>query len=122
VIRPFAHPRLGGRAARAVHVPPDLGHPPTTRTSCSPPATYPNQAAGGAGLPRLRRAGERDLTDTDVVVWFTFGTNHVARPEDWPVMPVHPIGFRLIRPAASSATRRWTTPSPATITAVENHR
>jgi Cu2+-containing amine oxidase len=28
---------------------------------------------------------ERNLTDTDMVVWFTFGTNHVVRPEDWPV-------------------------------------
>jgi len=41
-------------------------------------------------------ARERNLTDTDVVLWFTFGTNHVARPEDWPVMPVHPIGFKLL--------------------------
>ena len=31
-----------------------------------------------------------------MVLWFTFGTNHVARPEDWPVMPVHPIGFKLL--------------------------
>jgi primary-amine oxidase len=56
---------------------------------------YPNQATGGAGLPAFA-ARERNLTDTDVVLWFTFGTNHVARPEDWPVMPVHPIGFKLL--------------------------
>jgi primary-amine oxidase len=55
---------------------------------------YPNQSEGG-GLPAYVSAG-RPLVDTDVVVWFTFGTNHVVRPEDWPVMPVHPIGFRLL--------------------------
>ena len=56
---------------------------------------YPNQADGGGGLPAFVEA-ERSLVDTGVVLWFTFGTNHVARPEDWPVMPVHPIGFRLL--------------------------
>jgi primary-amine oxidase len=56
---------------------------------------YPNQSTGGAGLPTFVTS-ERNLTDTDVVLWFTFGTNHVVRPEDWPVMPVHPIGFRLL--------------------------
>jgi primary-amine oxidase len=56
---------------------------------------YPNQAEGGDGLPAFVQAG-RNLTDTDVVLWFTFGANHIVRPEDWPVMPVHPIGFRLL--------------------------
>jgi primary-amine oxidase len=56
---------------------------------------YPNQSAGGGGLPAYVQA-ERPLVDADVVVWYTFGTNHVVRPEDWPVMPVHPIGFKLL--------------------------
>jgi primary-amine oxidase len=56
---------------------------------------YPNQSAGGGGLPAFV-AKDRPLVDTDVVLWYTFGTNHVIRPEDWPVMPVHPIGFRLV--------------------------
>jgi primary-amine oxidase len=29
------------------------------------------------------------------VVWYTFGSNHVVRPEDWPVMPVETVGFHL---------------------------
>ena len=29
------------------------------------------------------------------MVWYTFGAHHVARPEDWPVMPVSYIGFHL---------------------------
>jgi primary-amine oxidase len=55
---------------------------------------YPNQHAGGDGLPRWT-AADRDVTDTDVVVWYTFGSHHVARLEDWPVMPVQHVGFLL---------------------------
>jgi primary-amine oxidase len=55
---------------------------------------YPNQHAGGAGLPAYTQA-DRPIVDTDVVVWYTFGAHHVVRPEDWPVMPVAKIGFCL---------------------------
>ncbi|HEX4491425.1 MAG TPA: primary-amine oxidase [Acidimicrobiia bacterium] len=55
---------------------------------------YPNQHAGGDGLPRWTEA-DRALVDTDVVVWHTFGVTHVVRPEDWPVMPVEYAGFLM---------------------------
>ncbi len=55
---------------------------------------YPNQHPGGAGLPSYV-LDDAPLTDTDVVVWYTFGAHHVVRPEDWPVMPVACIGFML---------------------------
>jgi primary-amine oxidase len=55
---------------------------------------FPNQHDGGDGLPRWT-AGDRPLTDTDVVCWYTFGVTHFARPEDWPVMPVEYCGFVL---------------------------
>jgi primary-amine oxidase len=55
---------------------------------------YPNQHAGGAGLPAYVQDDE-SLQNTDVVVWYTFGAHHVVRPEDWPVMPVAYIGFSL---------------------------
>ena len=55
---------------------------------------YPNQRAQGDGLPRWTEAN-RPIADTDVVVWYTFGHTHIPRPEDWPVMPVHRIGFML---------------------------
>ena len=29
------------------------------------------------------------------MVWYTFGAHHVARPEDWPVMPAVALGFML---------------------------
>jgi len=55
---------------------------------------YPNQHPGGAGLPSYV-AQDRSLDNEDLVVWYTFGAHHVARPEDWPVMPVTSIGFTL---------------------------
>ena len=56
---------------------------------------YPNQSSGEDGLP-VWTAQDRDLTDTDLVVWHTFGVSHVPRPEDWPIMPVERIGFQLL--------------------------
>jgi len=55
---------------------------------------YPYQSRGGAGLPEYVKQ-DRPLQDEDVVVWYTFGAHHVARPEDWPVMPVSYVGFHL---------------------------
>ena len=94
VIRPFAHPG-SAVARRAPFMFSPLWVTAYDKDELFATGDYPNQAAGGAGLPAFA-ARERNLTDTDVVLWFTFGTNHVVRPEDWPVMPVHPIGFKLL--------------------------
>jgi primary-amine oxidase len=59
-----------------------------------PAGDYPFQHAGGAGLPEWVKA-DRSLTDTDVVLWYVFGVNHIPRLEDWPVMPVERLGFTL---------------------------
>jgi primary-amine oxidase len=56
---------------------------------------YPNQSRGGDGLPRWAEDDE-PLADQDVVVWYTLGTTHIPRPEEWPVMPVSHVGFKLI--------------------------
>jgi len=56
---------------------------------------YPNQHAGGDGLPRWS-AQDRSVVAKDIVVWYTFGVTHVPRPEDWPVMPVEYAGFTLV--------------------------
>jgi primary-amine oxidase len=55
---------------------------------------YPNQHPGGQGLPAWTQA-DREVADRDLVLWYTFGAHHVVRPEDWPVMPVTHIGFKL---------------------------
>ncbi len=55
---------------------------------------HPNQHEGGDGLPKWS-AQDRNLVDTDIVLWYTFGVTHFVRPEDWPVMPVEYAGFLL---------------------------
>jgi primary-amine oxidase len=56
---------------------------------------HPNQHPGGAGLPAWTQADRRLDGDDDIVLWYTFGAHHEPRTEDWPVMPVHYIGFHL---------------------------
>ena len=59
-----------------------------------PAGDYPYQHAGGAGLPEWTST-DREIENTDVVLWHVFGTNHIPRNEDWPVMPVERTGFHL---------------------------
>ena len=59
-----------------------------------PAGAYPNQSVGGEGLPAWT-AADRDVENTDLVVWYTMGHNHLPSLEDWPVMPVACIGFTL---------------------------
>ncbi|MBD2437275.1 primary-amine oxidase [Nostoc sp. FACHB-110] len=56
---------------------------------------YPNQSQPKEGLPKYI-ADNESLTNQDIVVWYTMGMTHVPRPEDWPVMPVHRVGFKLL--------------------------
>ena len=55
---------------------------------------YPNQRAGGDGLP-AHVAADRRLDGEDVVLWHSFGLHHIPRPEDFPVQPVLTCGFSL---------------------------
>ena len=55
---------------------------------------YPNQHPTGDGLPVWTQAN-RDVENRELTVWYVFGHTHIARPEDWPVMPVGMIGFQL---------------------------
>ena len=57
-----------------------------------PAGWYPNQHAGGDGLPRWTKA-DRPLENENVVVWYTLNYHHLPRPEDWPVQPVVYAGF-----------------------------
>ncbi len=56
---------------------------------------YPNQSRGGGGLASWA-ANNEPLSNQDVVVWYTMGVTHIPRPEEWPVMPVTHVGFKLI--------------------------
>lgn len=66
---------------------------------------FPNQHPGGSGLPAWT-AADRPIEETDVVIWYTLGSHHPPRMEDWPVMPVayasfllQPVGFFPANPA-----------------------
>jgi primary-amine oxidase len=82
---------VGRRAGFARH---NLWVTPYSRDERRAAGEFPNQHEGGDGLPRWT-AADRPLTDTDVVLWYTFGVTHFVRPEDWPVMPVEYTGFLL---------------------------
>jgi primary-amine oxidase len=56
---------------------------------------YPNQSRGGDGLPHFTRTNA-PVANRDVVLWYTMGITHLPRTEDWPIMPVHVAGFRLV--------------------------
>ncbi|HEY2017067.1 MAG TPA: primary-amine oxidase [Bryobacteraceae bacterium] len=56
---------------------------------------YPYQSKGGDGLPKWT-AANRPIDNRDVVLWYTMGITHNPRPEDWPVMPTHIAGFKLV--------------------------
>ena len=56
---------------------------------------YAVPAGGGEGLPRFV-ADNEGIENQDVVVWYTLGVTHIPRPEEWPVMPVTHVGFKLI--------------------------
>ncbi|MGL5081673.1 MAG: hypothetical protein ACRC8A_09315 [Microcoleaceae cyanobacterium] len=55
---------------------------------------YPNQGIPGQGLPSYVLDNE-PLMGEDVVLWYTMGTTHMVRAEDWPIMPVHQMHFKL---------------------------
>jgi primary-amine oxidase len=90
----LAHPEssVGKRAGFARH---NFWATPYVHGERRAAGDHPNQHPGGDGLPRWT-AADRDLVDTDVVCWYSFGVTHFPRPEDWPVMPVEYTGFMLM--------------------------
>ncbi|GER23151.1 amine oxidase [Zafaria cholistanensis] len=59
-----------------------------------PTGDFVNQHPGGAGLPAYI-AQDRDIDGQEIVLWHTFGLTHYPRVEDWPIMPVDHVGFKL---------------------------
>ncbi|MFD2370666.1 primary-amine oxidase [Brevibacillus sp. GCM10020057] len=51
-----------------------------------PEGKYPNRAKTDTGLKAFT-ANNDSIDNTDNVVWMTTGTTHVARAEEWPIMP-----------------------------------
>lgn len=55
---------------------------------------YCNQSDGSDGVEAWVKE-KKDVSNTDVVLWFTFGITHLPRVEDFPVMPVEYCGFKM---------------------------
>jgi len=92
-VLPFAHEEAS-IMRRAAFMTKHLWVTPFAVGERFPAGEYPNQHPGGAGLPEWTKA-DRPIENTDVVLWYTLGSHHVPRPEDWPVMPVERVGFTL---------------------------
>ncbi|MCX6044345.1 MAG: primary-amine oxidase [Chloroflexi bacterium] len=70
---------------------------------------YAYQSREDTGLGQWTKAN-RPIANTDIVVWYTLGLTHIPRPEEWPVMSAHHLGFMLVpdnffdhNPAVNSA-------------------
>jgi primary-amine oxidase len=52
----------------------------------------------GTDFPGLSEWSEHDrsVADTDVVLWYTLGLNHLPRPEEWPIMSRHAVAFKIV--------------------------
>lgn len=100
---PAAASRIAGRAGFAKH---NIWVTPTSADERFPAGDHVTQSEpNGQGLPAWTEA-DRSLVDVDLTVWHSFGLTHVARPEDYPVMPVEyarctwvPFGFFDRNPA-----------------------
>lgn len=51
-----------------------------------PEGKYPNRSTSDSGLGQFT-ANNQTIENSDDVVWLTTGTTHVARAEEWPIMP-----------------------------------
>lgn len=59
-----------------------------------PEGKYPNRSKTDSGLGQFT-ADDQSIENTDNVVWLTTGTTHVARAEEWPMMPTEWVHMLL---------------------------
>jgi len=56
---------------------------------------YMNHSDGKDGVVAFTEK-DRTLVDQDIVAWHVFGLHHLPRPEDYPIQPCIPCGFKLM--------------------------
>ena len=59
-----------------------------------PEGRFPNRSSKDTGLGQFS-ADDQAIVNTDNVVWLTTGTTHVARAEEWPIMPTEWVNVLL---------------------------
>jgi len=116
---PFVHPDAAVRR-RAGFISHHLWVTPYRQQERYAAGDYPNQNPGIDGLPRWTEEN-RNIENTELVVWYVFGHNHVPRPEDWPVMPVASIGFMLKPDGFFSRNPALDVPPPPKLHAAGQH-
>lgn len=55
---------------------------------------FPSQNITEQGVTVYQSNNEK-LRGQDIVLWYTVGISHHPRPEEWPIMNVHQVGFKL---------------------------
>ncbi|WP_349279407.1 primary-amine oxidase [Polaromonas hydrogenivorans] len=61
-----------------------------------PEGKYPNRSSTDTGLGQFTD-DDQSIVNTDNVVWLTTGTTHIARAEEWPIMPTEWV-HALLKP------------------------
>ena len=92
---PFADPTGSSIRRRAGFLDAHIWVTPYDAAQMNAAGFYINQSQGGEGLPKWTMAN-RSVEARDIVVWYTMGTTHIPRPEEWPVMNSHHLGFKLM--------------------------
>ncbi|MFP6747095.1 MAG: primary-amine oxidase [Alphaproteobacteria bacterium] len=94
MVRPFNHgdTKLAKRAAFTRH---HIWATPYRADERYPAGVYVNQSSGDDGIEAWTEA-DRNIENTDIVIWHTFGIMHLPRLEDFPVQPVVTCGFSLM--------------------------
>ena len=94
MVRPFHHgdTQLAKRAAFTKH---QIWATPYTADERYPAGAYVNQSTGEDGVGAWTEA-DRNIENTDLVLWHTFGIMHLPRLEDFPIQPVVKCGFALM--------------------------
>jgi primary-amine oxidase len=86
--------KRGGFARHATHV------TPYAEDQLYPAGKYVPQTSGepSMGLPQwLEDHSSKNIENTDVVLWHTFGLTHFPRAEDFPLMPTEAVSL-ILRP------------------------
>ena len=94
MVRPFFQKNtlMAKRAAFTRH---HIWATPFAAAERYPAGNYVNQSKGDEGIAAWNEA-DRNIENTDIVVWHTFGIMHLPRLEDFPVQPVVNCGFALM--------------------------
>ncbi|MDR8392630.1 hypothetical protein NC796_15850 [Aliifodinibius sp. S!AR15-10] len=82
---------------------------PYEKDEIYPAGLYPPSDQQFAGLPEWTKKN-RDIKDTDVVLWYVMGKSHIVRPEDWPIMNKASMSFKLVPWAFFGSNPVWGKP------------